>query len=144
MLQSSRPSLWALARQMGRAHQLLSHYLQQWKKSQARELRREANEIGGRAEKETRPRVRDEMLKQVTAYESAALHCSLDAALERCIRQLRREGKRGHLSSARCSRPSLVRDTREHRKFSRIGSSWRKSQKIICRSPSDERGGPHE
>lgn len=69
MPQSSRPSLQALARQIGTSLLLLSHYFQQWKKSQAGELRREANKIRGLAETETRPRVRDEMLKQVTAYE---------------------------------------------------------------------------
>ena len=95
---SSRPSLRALARQIGTSHQLLGHYLQRWEKWQAKELRREAKEICALAETETRSWVRDEMLKQVTAYERAAFQCSLSAALDSCIRQLKRQAKRGQLS----------------------------------------------
>src|SRR6266852_6759903 len=43
--ESARPSLRALARQLGTSHQLLSHYLRSWAKWQAKECRRQAEEI---------------------------------------------------------------------------------------------------
>lgn len=54
MSQSSRPSLRALARQIGTSHQLLSHYLQRWEKWQAKECTRRGKEIRARAEAENR------------------------------------------------------------------------------------------
>ena len=61
LLESSRSSLRALARELGTSHQLLGHYLRHWEVWQAKEYQRQANELRRRARAETRPWVRDDM-----------------------------------------------------------------------------------
>jgi hypothetical protein len=53
--ESARPSLRASAREVDTSHQLLSHYLLHWDKWQAKEYRRQAEELRARARTETRP-----------------------------------------------------------------------------------------
>jgi hypothetical protein len=91
-----RPSLRALASELGTSHQLLSHYLQRWDRWEANEYQREAEEIRARAHAENR---------RLTAWEEhrvdfcadQALRWTFSAALNDEYRKLRREAKRGQL-----------------------------------------------
>src|SRR5215831_16932874 len=69
--ESVRPSLRALARELGTSHQLLNHYLRNWHKWQAKEYRRKAQEIRARAEMQNRTLTPREE-QQATSYDQEA------------------------------------------------------------------------
>jgi len=95
---SSRPSLRALARQLRTSHQLLSHYLKQWNKSQAEEYQREGNEICARADAENRLMTLWEE-QRVNVCHDQALQWTLSAAVNVAFRKLSRRAKREQLAA---------------------------------------------
>jgi hypothetical protein len=97
--ESSRPTLRALAQELGTSHQLLSHYLQGWEKWQGKEYRRQAKELRGRALTETRPWVMDELMKQAEAYDQAAFQCMISSMLEDLLGRIERDAKVGCLKA---------------------------------------------
>jgi len=96
MPESSRPSLRALARDLGTSHQLLSHYLERWGKWQAEEYRRQAKEIRARAEAENRAMTELEA-GQAWAWERVAFRATVDSALSKMLRRLKQRAKLGQL-----------------------------------------------
>ena len=91
--ESSRPSLRALAKELGTSHQLLCHYLQHWEEWQAKEYRRRAKELRKRAAAETRPWVMDEILRQARAYDQAAFRLTIEFPLGQLFCKLQRDAK---------------------------------------------------
>ena len=91
--ESSRPSLRALARELGTSHQLLGHYLRHWEVWQAKEYQRQANELRRRARAEARPWVMDEMLRQARAYDQAAFRSTIEFPLGKLFSKLQRDPK---------------------------------------------------
>lgn len=94
--ESVRPSLRALARQLGTSHQLLSHYLRSWAKWQAKEYRRQAEEIRSNAEVERRSLTAWEE-QQAEVYDQAAFQCMIESALEKAVKQFERDANAGTL-----------------------------------------------
>jgi hypothetical protein len=74
-MESSRPSLRALARELGTSHQLLSFYLKILHKWQSKESWRQAKEIRARANAEGRPLTQSEE-QQVYAYNRAGIRAT--------------------------------------------------------------------
>jgi len=95
--ESARPSLRALARQLGTSHQLLSHYLRSWAKWQAKECRRQAEEIRARAEMENRT-LKPWEEQQASAYDQEALHWMIESASEKSIMELEHDANVGGLN----------------------------------------------
>jgi hypothetical protein len=91
--ESSRPSLRALARELGTSHQLLCHYLRHWDVWRAEEYRRQANELRRRARTETRPWVVEEILRQARAYDQAAFLSTMEFSLGKLFTRLQRDAK---------------------------------------------------
>jgi hypothetical protein len=98
--ESSRPSLRALAKELGTSHQLLSHYLQGWEKWQAGEYQRQAKELRKRARAETRPWVTDELFRQAEAYDQAAFRSTIEYPLGKLFSKLQRDPKARSLNRA--------------------------------------------
>ena len=95
--QFSRPSLRALAREVGTSHQLLGHYLRHWEVWQAKEYQRQANELRKRARAEMRPWAMDEMLRQARAYDQAAFRSTIEITRwESCSANFKETRKLAH------------------------------------------------
>jgi hypothetical protein len=92
-----RSSLRALAAQIGTSHQLLSFYLRQWDKWQAKEFQRIANDIRARAEAEERTMTSEERA-QVVAYTRASVQSMINSVVPDILTALRKEARRGKLS----------------------------------------------
>jgi hypothetical protein len=97
--ESSRPTLRALARELGTSHQLLSHYLQGWHKWQAKQYRHRAKEIRARVGAETQPLVMDELLKKAESYDRAAFQCMISSMLDDLLKRIERDAKVGCLKA---------------------------------------------
>lgn len=101
MPETSRPSLRAMATEIGTSHQLLSFYLRRWDKWQAKEYRRRADDLRARAEAEGRYLNQWEE-GQVAAYQRAAFHSMLDSVLAEAVPamliRLKADAKTGKLS----------------------------------------------
>lgn len=95
--ESARPSLRALARELGTSHQLLGHYLQNWANWQAMEYRRQAKEIRARAERENRTLTPWEE-QQARAYDQEAFQWMIESAVEKNIMELERAANAGRLN----------------------------------------------
>jgi hypothetical protein len=94
--ESSRPSLRALARELGTSHQLLSDYLKRLDKWQRKEYSRRAEEIRKRAATENRNMTPWEE-SQVCRLERAAFDCMIDSVLGDTLKQIERDAKAGLL-----------------------------------------------
>ena len=90
---SSRPSLRALARELGTSHQLLSFYLKRLDQWQAKEYWRQAREIRARAIAEDRSLNQWEE-QQVHAYTRAGVRATVGPMLLDVIKRLREESER--------------------------------------------------
>jgi AraC-like DNA-binding protein len=121
-----RISLRALARELGTSHQLLSFYLKQWDKWQAKEYRRKANDIRARAEAQNRDLSQWEE-SQVAAYRRASFRCLLDSALNdvlpRWLKELREEAKRGKLSKGQLRVAKILASSGYHKEIREILAS---------------------
>jgi len=98
--ESARPSLRALARELGTSHQLLSHYPQNWAKWQTKEYRRRAEEIRASAEMENRTLTPWEE-QQARVYDQEAFQWMIESDLEKAMRHLERDGDTGRLNRAK-------------------------------------------
>jgi hypothetical protein len=85
---AQRPSLRALAKELGTTHQLLSFHLKGLSKWQQQEYHRKAQEIRDKGLGMT---YADE--QQMIAYERAALSCMLSRALDGFVERLAAEAK---------------------------------------------------
>jgi hypothetical protein len=94
--ESSRPSLRALASELGTSHQLLSFYLKNLYKWQSKEYWRQAREIRARANAEGRPLTQWEE-QQVYAYNRAGIRATFGPMLLDVIKRMRKESERGPL-----------------------------------------------
>jgi hypothetical protein len=88
--ESVRPSLRALARELGTSHQLLSHYLQSRAKWRAKDCRRQAEEIRAHAEIENRALTPWEE-QQARSYDQEAFQWMIESALDKGILELERD-----------------------------------------------------
>lgn len=97
----SRPSLRALARELGTSHQLLGHYqasLEKWQhKERYHEAKRESEKICARASAEGRLMTKWEE-QQVRDYGRAALRAMLAPMLLDQLERIRQDAKRGLLN----------------------------------------------
>jgi predicted secreted protein len=91
-----RPSLRALARELGTSHQLLSFYLKNLYKWQSKEYWRQAREVHARANAEGRPLTQWEE-QQVYAYNRAGIRATVGPVLLDVIKRMRKESERGPL-----------------------------------------------
>src|SRR5882724_4279550 len=81
--EAERPSLRALAEELGTSHQLMSFYLKGLDRWQQQEYHRKAQEIRSKGVGMT---YADE--QQMIAYERAALNCTLNRALDGFVERL--------------------------------------------------------
>jgi hypothetical protein len=125
--ESARPSLRALAHQLGTSHQLLSHYLRSWAKWQAKEYRRQADEIRARAEMENRTLTPWEQQK-ARVYDQEAFHWMIESALEKAMRHLERDTDTGRLNRAQVKMLRLL-----------ASRGYAKAQKILKKLSGTER-----
>ena len=99
--ESSRPSLRALACELGTSHQLLGHYLDgldEWEcKEHYRNAKKSSEGIRARANAESRLMTGQEV-EQVHAHDDAAFHGLLSSMLVGSLADLKREAKRGQLN----------------------------------------------
>jgi hypothetical protein len=93
MPQFSRPSLRALARELGTSHQLLSFYLKNLNKWQSKEYWRQAKEIRARANAEGRALTEQEE-QQVYAHNRAAMRATVGPMLLDTIERIKVETER--------------------------------------------------
>jgi len=93
MPQFSRPSLRALARELGTSHQLLSFYLKNLHKWQRKEYWRQAKEIRARANAEDRALTEQEE-QQVHAFTRAAMRATVGPMLLDTIERIKLETER--------------------------------------------------
>jgi hypothetical protein len=91
--ESSRPSLRALARELGTSHQLLTFYLKRLDRWQANEYWRQAREIRARAISEDRSLNLWEE-QQVHAYIRAGVRATVGPMLLDVIKRLKEESER--------------------------------------------------
>jgi hypothetical protein len=100
--ESQRPSLRALACELGTSHQLLSHLLvglEKWQgKERYRQAKNRSKEIRSRAEVEKRPLSRLEE-EQIRASDRASTRALIDSILLNKIESIKRKAKRGLLNS---------------------------------------------
>jgi len=100
--ESLRPSLRALARELGTSHQLLSHHLvglEKWQeKERYREAKNRSEEIRSRAEAEKRPLFPWEE-EQIRASDRAGTRALIGSILLNKIEGIKREAKRDRLNS---------------------------------------------
>jgi hypothetical protein len=96
MPETARPSLRALARELGTSHQLLGHYLQSWAKWQAKEYRQQAEEIRARAQRENRTLTPWEA-RQASAYDQEAFQWMIESVLDKSIMEIERDANVGTL-----------------------------------------------
>ncbi len=95
--ESARPSLRALARELGTSHQLLSFYLQRLEKWRIKECWRQAREIRARANAEGRPMTPWED-QQAYRYERAAIRAMVAPALLNNLELIKQDARRGPLN----------------------------------------------
>lgn len=95
-IESSRPPLRALARELGTSHQLLDFYLNGLEKWQGEEYWRQAREIRARAIAEDRPLTQWEY-QQARAYDRVALHFTTGYMLRYSIKRMKKDSERGPL-----------------------------------------------
>jgi hypothetical protein len=97
---TSRPSLRALARELGTSHQLLTHYLaglEKWHyEERYRRAKKQADEICARAEAENRNLTSWEE-QQVRACDTAHIQALVGPALLTALEGIKRDAKRGPL-----------------------------------------------
>ena len=91
--ESSRPSLRALARELGTSHQLLSFYLKNLHRWQSQECWRQAKGIRARANAEGRTVTQQEE-QQVYAYNRAAMRATVGPMLLETIERMKRDSER--------------------------------------------------
>src|ERR1700734_4077764 len=91
--ESSRPSLRALACSLGTSHQLLTFYLKNLEKWQAREYWRQAKEIRARAYVENRLLTQQEA-QQAHGYDRAGIRATIARMLLDDIDRLKEESER--------------------------------------------------
>jgi hypothetical protein len=100
--ESHRPSLTALACELGTSHQLLSHLLnglEKWREEERyREAKNRCKEIRSRAEAEKRALSQSEK-EQFRASDRASARALLGSVLLNQIENIKREAKRGRLTS---------------------------------------------
>ena len=89
----SRPSLRALACELGTSHQLLGFYLKNLHKWQSKEYWRRAKEIRAQANAEDRALTQQEE-QQVYAYNRAAIRAIAAPMLRRDIKRIKEESER--------------------------------------------------
>jgi predicted ArsR family transcriptional regulator len=98
---SLRPSLRAVARELGTSHQLLKRYLdrlEQWElRERSRNAKKASEEIRARADAKGRP-MTDWEEQQVHAYTQEAFHAMVTSVLLDALDRLKRESKRGALN----------------------------------------------
>ena len=104
--ESLRPSLRALARDLGTSHQLLTFYLKRLEKWQAKEYFRQATEIRARAHAQGRPMTQWEE-QQAHAFTRAGIRAMLLPALLDTLERLKQEAKRGPLHPAQIKMAKL-------------------------------------
>jgi hypothetical protein len=90
----TRPSLRALAKELGTSHQILSFYLKGLNRWQRKEYHRKAAEIRSKGLGMT---YADE--QQALAYDRAAFQLMVDDALERTFQRLEESAKTGNLNA---------------------------------------------
>jgi hypothetical protein len=95
--ESLRPSLRALARQLGSSHQLLTFFLKHLEEWQGEEWMREASEIGASASGDGRPMTPSEE-HRADDLRRAGIRAITDSALRSSLESLNLESKRGLLS----------------------------------------------
>jgi len=127
MPEAARPSLRALARELGTSHQLLRYYLQSWAKWQAKEYRRQAKEIRTRAEMESRPLTPWEE-QQARAYDQEAFQWMIESVLEKNIMELARDANAGTLNRVQVKMLKLL-----------ASRGYPKAQKILEKLSGRER-----
>jgi hypothetical protein len=93
MPQFSRPSLQALARELGTSHQLLSFYLKNLHKWQSKKYWRQAKEIRARANAEDRALTEQEE-QQVYAHNRAAMRTIVGPTLLETIERMKHDSER--------------------------------------------------
>ncbi len=96
MPEFSRPSLRALARELGTSHQLLSFYLKSLHKWQGKEYWRQAKEIRARANAEGRALTQQEE-QRFYAYNRAGMRATVGPMLLEMIERMRKDSERGPL-----------------------------------------------
>jgi hypothetical protein len=97
MPEYSRPSLRALARDLGTSHQLLTFYLKRLDEWQAKEYWRQAREIHACAMAENRVLTPSEQ-QQARAYDRAGIRATAALMVHEAIERIRQESERGPLS----------------------------------------------
>jgi len=98
MPESTRPSLRALAHELGVSHQLLSHYSKTSDRWESKEYGRRADAIRARALAEDRPTTAWEE-QQIHVYTKAQVRAFAAFALSREIERIKRETKVGPFTS---------------------------------------------
>ncbi len=93
MPEASRPSLRALACELGTSHQLLSFYLKSLHKWQSKDYWRQAKEIRARANAEGRTLTQQEE-QQVCAYNRAAMRVTVEPMLLETIERMKQDSER--------------------------------------------------
>jgi hypothetical protein len=96
---SSRPSLRALARELGTSHQLLGYYLKHWHEWEGREYLDRAEAIRHRAKGENRPMTPHEQ-QRAFALAIEAAHAFAMPALVNNFELIKRDAERGPLHRA--------------------------------------------
>jgi hypothetical protein len=92
MPEASRPSLRALARELGTSHQLLGHYLKRLEKWQGEEYFRQAKEIRARAQAEDRLLTPWEE-QQAHACDRAGVRATVHSMLLDTIERMKQESE---------------------------------------------------
>lgn len=93
----SRPSLRALARELGTSHQLLTFYLKGLEEWRATEYFRQARELRARANAEDRPMTQWEE-QQARSYDRAGISLMTGAIIVDDIRRIRQDSERRPLT----------------------------------------------
>lgn len=127
MPESSRPTLRALARDLGTSHQLLTHYLQRWEKWQSKEYRRRAKEIRARAATENRLMTPWEE-QQACASDQAAFQCMMRGIVSDQLKRLERDASTDRLNTVQVKMLRLL-----------ASRGWRKAREILEKCSSAEK-----
>lgn len=107
--EASRPSLRALAAELGVSHQLLSFYLRHWDRWQAKEYLRNAKDISAGAKAENRTLTGEDQA-QIVAYTRAYLQSEANSMIVDMLTALRKAAKRGKLSRQQLRVAKLIAD----------------------------------
>ena len=127
--ESSRPSLRALARELGTSHQLLKHYIDRLEKwlyqERFRRAKKQSEGIRARAAAEGRYMTPSEE-QQVRAYDRAAMSAMVAPMLLDQIESIKQADKRGPLNSHQIKTLKLLA-----RGFPEAGELLQKSQSSL-------------